>query len=1058
MHDHDNIDKDIADLHQKEKQTDESSLEYLTGPATPGEKIVIGGADDPSENEAKNVSDRLMNGEDAGGGFPNGSDSNGKPQAESAFTSLLSTTVNDGNLLPDSIRSGMESGMNTNLGNVKVHADSKSEALNSMLDSKAFTLGKSVFFAKDEYQPQTSVGKHLLAHELVHTQQSGHNVVRMANDDELERLREHNNKPVVPDDKSKLKAEKQLELDSFINEQGGAQSGDLLRGEMKRQRGLVHSKNELSDLDEKLKKLRNTYVRKLREGGIQPEVVGDPFAPLKPGIVDREKYFKKFVALFELYDAQVAEYNVHNEAIKDDREKILSKDADKQKMFEEFGLKLTGVQPGKTVDPRSPQERADELLLWALAEARTFDRDYTVLVREKEKKERDEKLGHKKDEYDPFISARTIIRDDLGGDRTVLTVADLQLVLRYFLKGTLTEDDKFSLVAFLSKHINSKNIEAVFGYSEDAASQIIDPSDLIKVLESYSLLNYERLPYYSKKYKGSNTFLDLERVRSLMVTRLKDMKAAKDANDAKAKNGTLTKNNKSYTGLQESYSTSGSSLFGSMYMSNVSKMKPITLFPQSLFPTMAHIAASKLQKAINEYDAASPTPAISTLQPAAWEYYQSLYPFPNTPPLSQSDFYALNNTRAEIQFLVSKNVNPVELSGGKFKTTADSYTELGTELFKVAFQTGIDYLQLKERVDYFKATDPTGYKIALGSIGATALLLSIVDKATHPKASWGQTLLPLGSLGLGGSNTLVDNKIPRYGETVSNKLTFDWDTKRDDAPPGVGLFNSMYNPSNTHPFFKGSNSVPGLFLNTGLTGTHGTTKMDGKEKDKWNYNLKLTIHYAPGSEGTTASEETVMGRVGMFFQNPFDSDQANTLMNNSPKNDMLNMWARGGASYKRNWFTMSGALGAGTFNVGGPGNQRMNAMDYKFNVGIDKLKLGDFSVGANAGISGSYADSPTVTSPLTPSTFSAKASVAWKTFSLNLSFDDDLTKPAVYNKYKAEFEYAGLGRYSPLVLKAIFMNMYNQGQDQMVFSGGLAVGFRIGTGGSGSKLQRYKFD
>ena len=57
--------------------------------------------------------------------------------------------------------------------NVKVHNDSTSADLSKSVNARAFTVGNDIFFGAGEYNPQTSEGKKLMAHELTHTIQQG---------------------------------------------------------------------------------------------------------------------------------------------------------------------------------------------------------------------------------------------------------------------------------------------------------------------------------------------------------------------------------------------------------------------------------------------------------------------------------------------------------------------------------------------------------------------------------------------------------------------------------------------------------------------------------------------------------------------------------------------------------------------------------------------------------------------------------------------------------------------------------------------------------------------
>ena len=63
--------------------------------------------------------------------------------------------------------------LGADLSGVRVHTDSKSDTLNRSLSAKAFTLGSDVFFSRGAYNPGTSSGQQLLAHELTHVVQQG---------------------------------------------------------------------------------------------------------------------------------------------------------------------------------------------------------------------------------------------------------------------------------------------------------------------------------------------------------------------------------------------------------------------------------------------------------------------------------------------------------------------------------------------------------------------------------------------------------------------------------------------------------------------------------------------------------------------------------------------------------------------------------------------------------------------------------------------------------------------------------------------------------------------
>ena len=59
------------------------------------------------------------------------------------------------------------------LSPVRVHSDAQANKLSLHLNAAAFTTGRDIFFARGAYQPESTKGQALLAHELTHTVQQG---------------------------------------------------------------------------------------------------------------------------------------------------------------------------------------------------------------------------------------------------------------------------------------------------------------------------------------------------------------------------------------------------------------------------------------------------------------------------------------------------------------------------------------------------------------------------------------------------------------------------------------------------------------------------------------------------------------------------------------------------------------------------------------------------------------------------------------------------------------------------------------------------------------------
>ncbi|EOR94494.1 hypothetical protein ADIARSV_2340 [Arcticibacter svalbardensis MN12-7] len=159
-------------------------------------KLTVGAPDDPLEREADAVSDQIMR-------MPENSfiqrkcahcqeeeeKAQRKPlsstitqiQAQGADTSKVSDGVSSeiassrggGSSMDSQTNSFMSSRFGTDLSHVNIHTDDRSSQLSQSLNAKAFTVGKDIYFNHGQYQPNSSEGKKLLAHELTHTIQQG---------------------------------------------------------------------------------------------------------------------------------------------------------------------------------------------------------------------------------------------------------------------------------------------------------------------------------------------------------------------------------------------------------------------------------------------------------------------------------------------------------------------------------------------------------------------------------------------------------------------------------------------------------------------------------------------------------------------------------------------------------------------------------------------------------------------------------------------------------------------------------------------------------------------
>jgi hypothetical protein len=73
--------------------------------------------------------------------------------------------------LETSTRAFMEPRFGRDFGHVRVHTDYESAASVSKLEARAYTIGSHIVFGPGEYEPSSSEGRQLLAHELTHVEQ-----------------------------------------------------------------------------------------------------------------------------------------------------------------------------------------------------------------------------------------------------------------------------------------------------------------------------------------------------------------------------------------------------------------------------------------------------------------------------------------------------------------------------------------------------------------------------------------------------------------------------------------------------------------------------------------------------------------------------------------------------------------------------------------------------------------------------------------------------------------------------------------------------------------------
>ena len=129
---------------------------------------------EPAEDPAGPLKDFVSNvGNHAFGGAiarTQGAGIMGDGTVHSSVQSKIDSTRGSGTNLDTGVQQKLTPSLG-DLSDVRVHTDSTAHDLNHAVSARAFATGTDVYFAQNEYKPNTSDGDRLIAHELAHVVQ-----------------------------------------------------------------------------------------------------------------------------------------------------------------------------------------------------------------------------------------------------------------------------------------------------------------------------------------------------------------------------------------------------------------------------------------------------------------------------------------------------------------------------------------------------------------------------------------------------------------------------------------------------------------------------------------------------------------------------------------------------------------------------------------------------------------------------------------------------------------------------------------------------------------------
>lgn len=92
-------------------------------------------------------------------------------EINSSIETKINSVQSDGRPLPESARNYFEPRFGYDFSQVRVHTDAGAAKSAQTVNAQAYTLGRDIIFGNGNYSPETTPGRHLLAHELTHVVQ-----------------------------------------------------------------------------------------------------------------------------------------------------------------------------------------------------------------------------------------------------------------------------------------------------------------------------------------------------------------------------------------------------------------------------------------------------------------------------------------------------------------------------------------------------------------------------------------------------------------------------------------------------------------------------------------------------------------------------------------------------------------------------------------------------------------------------------------------------------------------------------------------------------------------
>lgn len=135
---------------------------------------------DHDEQEADAMAEAVVSGGKISRKISGGGGGSSGIAVSQQMESQLSQLQGGGRPMPQGLLNMMESGFGQDFGHVRIHTDAEAADMSSSISAKAFTLGNDIYFNRGQFNPETTEGQRLVAHELTHVVQGTGKVGRKA--------------------------------------------------------------------------------------------------------------------------------------------------------------------------------------------------------------------------------------------------------------------------------------------------------------------------------------------------------------------------------------------------------------------------------------------------------------------------------------------------------------------------------------------------------------------------------------------------------------------------------------------------------------------------------------------------------------------------------------------------------------------------------------------------------------------------------------------------------------------------------------------------------------